>query len=90
MRVLYLWYILLKEQPAIIHYFLPEAYLVGAVCSIFSPRSIRVMSRRSLNVYQKQKPLLKHFEYFIHRFMHLILGNSEAVVNELNEEGIET
>ena len=89
MRVLYLCYILLKEQPTIIHYFLPEAYLVGAVCSIFSPRSIRVMSRRSLNVYQKQKPLLKHFEYFIHRFMHLILGNSKAVVNELNEEGIE-
>jgi glycosyltransferase involved in cell wall biosynthesis len=88
-RVAFLCNVLRRERPDIIHYFLPEAYLVGAVCSVFSPGSIRIMSRRSLNVYQKQKPFLKHVEYFMHRFIHLALGNSKAVINELEQEGIE-
>lgn len=87
-RIIGLCSMLYRQKPDIVHYFLPEAYLIGGVCSIFSPVSIKVMSRRSLNLYQKNKPFIKYVEFFMHKWMRLVLGNSKAVVNELYLEGI--
>jgi len=80
---------LFQEKPDIIHYYLPAAYMIGAMCSIFSLKSIRVMSRRSLNDYQKKRPILRFIEYKIHNFMHLVTGNSKAVIKQLQDESIE-
>ena len=84
-----LCYMLFQEKPDIIHYYLPAAYMIGAMCSIFSLKSIRVMSRRSLNDYQKKRPILRFIEYKIHNFMHLVTGNSKAVIKQLQDESIE-
>lgn len=84
-----LCYTLFQEKPDIIHYFLPAAYMIGTMCSIFSPKSIRLMSRRSLNNYQDKRPILKSIEYKIHNLTHLIIGNSKAVIKQLQNESIE-
>src|SRR5438045_2025466 len=48
---LHLLSVLLKQRFAIVHFFLPEAYLVGAPLALLAGIKFRIMSRRSLNVY---------------------------------------
>jgi glycosyltransferase involved in cell wall biosynthesis len=76
------------ERPDIVHFFLPEAYLLGGLCSLFAPRCIRIMSRRSLNHYQHKRRMIPAIERFLHRRMDCILANSNAVLNELRREGV--
>jgi glycosyltransferase involved in cell wall biosynthesis len=81
----YLFWTLLRRRPAIVHFFLPEAYLVGAPLALLARIPIRVMSRRSLRVYQERYPLLQTVEYFLHRTMAAILVNSRRIIDELME-----
>lgn len=74
-------------RPAIIHFFLPEAYLAGAPVALLASGARRVMSRRSLNDYQMKRPFLARIERRLHSCMHAIVGNSQAVVDELAREG---
>lgn len=46
------------------------------------------MSRRSLNRYQLKYPLLARVERWLHPHMDAVLGNSQAVVLELEQEGV--
>jgi len=77
-----------RLRPDILHFFLPESYVLGACCSLCIPGTIRIMSRRSLNNYQQRFPLLKPLERILHPYMHAVLGNSAAVVRQLRQEGI--
>lgn len=79
--------VLYRKRPAIVHFFLPEPYIVGGFLARLAPRRILVMSRRSLNNYQRRYPLLAFPEYWLHRRMDAVLGNSKAVVAQLREEG---
>lgn len=74
------------RQPDCIHFFLPEAYLLGGLAAL-GRRCIRVMSRRSLNLYQARHPLAARLERFLHGGMHALLGNSRAVLKDLADEG---
>jgi glycosyltransferase involved in cell wall biosynthesis len=76
-----------KQKPDIVHFFLPEAYLVGAAASLGLPGLTRIMSRRSLALYQRNHPLLASVERRVHQSMAALLGNSSAVVAELIGEG---
>ncbi len=76
-----------RQKPDIVHFFLPEAYLVGTAASLGVARLARVMSRRSLALYQRNHPLLASVERRFHRTMAVLLGNSTAVVTELIGEG---
>ncbi len=82
-----LFVLMLRERPAVVHLFLPEAYIVGALCALAARCPARVMSRRSLNVYQNAYPLARRVERWLHPRMQAILGNSAAVVGELRAEG---
>jgi glycosyltransferase involved in cell wall biosynthesis len=77
-------------RPDIVHYFLPEAYLLGGICALFSPPSVRIMSRRSLNTYQKKWPMARFIEQCLHRRTNAILANSNAVLRDLLDEGVHT
>jgi glycosyltransferase involved in cell wall biosynthesis len=77
-----------KLDPDITHFFLPEAYIIGAICSLCSGRSKRIMSRRSLSDYQKKYILMHNIERVLHKYIDFILGNSKAVIEELKKEGI--
>jgi glycosyltransferase involved in cell wall biosynthesis len=79
---------MLRERPAVVHLFLPEAYIAGAICALLTRCPVRVMSRRSLNAYQRNSPLIGRIERWLHRRMQAVLGNSAAVVDELRAEGV--
>jgi glycosyltransferase involved in cell wall biosynthesis len=78
--------VMIRRKPRIVHFFLPAAYLVGAPLAIITRVPIRVMSRRSLNIYQRGYPFVRSVESFLHRKMAAILGNSRSVLRQLREE----
>lgn len=83
-----LWSLMRRRRPEAVHFFRPEAYLVGGVCAILAGLPVRVMSRRSLNDYQRGHPVLLRLERRLHRYMSAVLGNSRAVVAQLVDEGV--
>lgn len=84
----FLWWVMVIRRPAIVHFFLPAAYIIGGICSLLAGRPVRIMSRRSLNDYQRRHPLLARLERRLHRHMSAVLGNSHAVVSQLGDEGV--
>lgn len=70
-------------RPDILHFFLPEPYLIGALAGIAAGHRTMIMSRRSLAHYQHRHPWLARVERVLHRRMTALLGNSQAVVDEL-------
>jgi glycosyltransferase involved in cell wall biosynthesis len=75
-----------RQRPDIIHFFLPEPYLLGMLASAGLRHMVRIMSRRSLAVYQQSYVMLGRLERWLHRFTDVLLGNSTAVVEELVAE----
>lgn len=78
-----------KEKHSILHLFLPEAYVLGmmaALCVGF--KGPKVMSRRSLNYYQRKRPFIAWLERRIHHATNIIIGNSTPVIAQLQSEGI--
>jgi len=75
------------RQPNVVHFFLPAAYVVGAICALAAGHRCLVMSRRSLNEYQRRHSVAAIIERWLHGRMRILLGNSEAVLRQLAEEG---
>lgn len=71
-----------------VHFFLPLAYILGGLAAIVSFSGPKVMSRRSLNNYQKKHPMYAAIEKFLHPGMDRICANSLAIVKQLNAEGV--
>lgn len=80
--------LMLRLRPAVVHCFLPGAYLLGGVCAVATRCSKLVMSRRSLNYYQSKHRLFAYIERWLHRKTDLIIGNSRAVIQQLRDEGV--
>ena len=76
------------NRSAVVHFFLPEAYLIGGVCGAMLWHPRMVMSRRSLNVYQREHPFTTIIEKLLHKKMRIVIGNSNAVVTDLLDEGV--
>jgi glycosyltransferase involved in cell wall biosynthesis len=74
------------KRPDIVHFFLPRPYLLGSAVAMAAGSSLRFMSRRSLTHYHRHHPWLARFERLLHRRTKVLLGNSQAVVDELNAE----
>lgn len=83
-----LWWLLWRRRPQIVHFFLPAAYIVGGVVSLFGPRARKIMSRRSLNLYQSKHKLFRQIEHWLHPRMDKVCGNSLAVIEDLYAEGV--
>ncbi len=85
---LFLVVLLFRTRPRVVHFFLPVSYLLGGMLSLAAPVGGRVMSRRSLNDYQRRHPVLARVERWLHPRMTAVLGNSQAVLAQLREEGV--
>lgn len=83
-----IWRQIRDWQPDVVHFFLPEAYILGGVTAWLSRSPVRVMSRRSLNNYQAERPWVRRAERFLHKRMTAIVANSEAVQRDLLDEGV--
>lgn len=77
-----------RARPGITHLFLPEAYFIGGLVGLALRCQNLIMSRRSLNVYQRKYPFLRRLEHWLHRRMSRVMGNSQAVMEELQQEGV--
>lgn len=77
-----------RFKPNFVHFFLPHAYIFGGVLSLLYRPTIRLMSRRSLNNYQDKHPFFKSIEHMLHKKMDGFFGNSQAVINNMIEEGM--
>lgn len=75
-----------EMRPDVLHFFLPEPYLIGAMAGIAAGHRTMIMSRRSLAHYQHRHPWLGLVERLLHRRMTALIGNSRAVVDELVAE----
>jgi glycosyltransferase involved in cell wall biosynthesis len=76
---------MLQRRPAIVHFMLPEAYLLGAPLAKAARIPHKIMSRRSLNLYQGNW-FVKTMERRLHRSMDAVLGNSRSVIQQLKDE----
>ncbi|KTD60718.1 glycosyltransferase [Legionella shakespearei] len=85
---LYLFLTLLTYRPKVAHFFLPAAYIIGGSISLLFPNIKRVMSRRSMNYYQDKHTRFAKIERWLHPKMDVITGNSQAVIEQLQEEGV--
>lgn len=82
-------YYLKKSNPDIFHCFLPTSYILGgAAVKILGLEKKLIMSRRSLNNYQKQFRIpVRKIESYLHKFTRLILTNSDVVKKQVIQEG---
>ena len=78
-----------NAKADVIHAILPGAYLAAAFANILTLRRPLIMSRLSLNWYQREARLFAVIErFFLHRRVEVAIANSQAVVRELRAEGI--
>ena len=75
-----------KLRPDILHFFMPEPYLVGSLAAAGLGGMIKIMSRRSLADYQRNHPILARVERSLHRSVNALIGNSSAVAAQLVAE----
>ncbi len=75
-------------RPHVVHFFLSEPYLLGVWPFLGGTRIKRVMSRRSLNLYQRARPALARLEHWLHGRMDALVGNAQAVLADLVAEGV--
>jgi glycosyltransferase involved in cell wall biosynthesis len=85
----FLWITLWRVRPRVIHFYLPAAYIIGGCVSFFGPCAIRIMSRRSMNYYQEKHRLFARLERWLHPRMNFVAGNSNAVMEQLADEGVD-
>ena len=89
LAALHLFGVLVKGRFAIVHCFLPGAYLIGAPLAFLVRTRLLVMSRRSLNDYQRNHPLGGGAERRLHPLMSAVLANSRSVAKQLEGEGVD-
>lgn len=81
--------VMLVMRPAISHCFLPQSCIIGGLTGTLAGMRRMVMSRRSLNNYQAAAPTQAKLERLMMRFAaKAVLGNSQAIIDQLQEEGI--
>ena len=84
---LWLIFVMLRLRPAIVHAFLPHAYISSGIAKLFARRPHLVMSRRSMNNYQDFSEITRRLERWLFSKTRAALGNSQRVVDQLDEEG---
>lgn len=81
-----LFFLFLFKRPAIVHFFLPQAYIVGAIAARCAGLTGLIMSRRSLNNYQANHPVLARLERALHGNMRVVVANSKRVLAQLRDD----
>ena len=81
-----------RDPDTITWFLLPESYVVGMTAALLARmRGATIMSRRSLNDYQRNYFGFRWLERWYHKRSFLILGNSAAVIRQLrDDEGVPT
>jgi len=76
-----------RRVHPLVHCFLPESYLLGGGVALMQGAAACLMSRRCRNHYQARHPFAAWVESHLHQRIDALLGNSQAVVQDLLDEG---
>lgn len=72
------------NKPKIVNLYLPYSYLIAGFLAFFFKNITFIMSRRSLNFYQKKFFFIRFIEKnILHKKMKFILANSKSIKKEL-------
>ncbi len=75
------------HENTILHFYLPEAYIVGMLAAGLAQfKGFKIMSRRSLNCYQQKSVFIGWLEKKLHSRTSVITGNCQALVSQLQIE----
>ena len=83
-----LLHLMVTGRAFVVHCYLPAAYLIAGVCAATVGYRHLILSRRSLNRYQTKHGVLSRLERALHARLFVAIGNSRAIVDELEAEGI--
>lgn len=88
--ILWIGRVLRSENISVAHFVLPHSYAYGMIASrVFSRRTLTVMSRLSLNFYEREHRTFAWFERsLLHPRLDVAVANSQLIVDELVGEGI--
>ena len=76
-----------NHKNTILHFYLPEAYIVGMLAaSLARFKGCKIMSRRSLNCYQQKSVFVGWLERKLHSRTSVITGNCQALISQLKIE----
>lgn len=68
-------------------FYLPSSYYLGMISAkLASNNNKTIMFRRSLNVYLQKRYLIRKFEMWLHEHVTMVVGNSQAVIDQLCHE----
>ncbi len=88
-RIWWLNRVIADWRPDIIHVFLPEAYVYTTFAHLLVPGRRRlIMSRLNVNDHFKQAVEFGLLEPLCHRLLDVAVGNSRAVLRDLQQEGV--
>ncbi len=74
-------------KNSILHFYLPEAYIVGMLAALLARfKGFKIMSRRSLNCYQQKSRFIGWLERKLHPKTSVITGNCQALISQLQAE----
>ncbi len=84
-KIILSFYKKFKKDPfTLTHFFLPQAYILGMFSAIFARTKCGlIMSRRSLNYYQKKIFFCRVVEKFLHKKVNKIFVNSLSIKKQL-------
>ncbi|NNL99337.1 MAG: glycosyltransferase [Gammaproteobacteria bacterium] len=77
-----------RSRPDICHCFLPLSCILVAISAKLCRFKTLVASRRSLNNYQRGRPLTTRVERWAMRSMRVVMANSRAIERQLIAEGV--
>src|SRR5579863_491543 len=80
--------LLSADRFDVLHTKSPSAFIVGALANIGSQRRPLLMSRVSLAYYQRDSRWFAAVEHLLLRRVDIATGNSQAILRELQSEGI--
>jgi glycosyltransferase involved in cell wall biosynthesis len=83
--VIHLFKTMALGRFAIAHFYLPHAYFIGAPLAFCARIPLRVMSRRSSNLYQKKRLFTRQAERVLHKTVDVVVANSMRVWGELHD-----
>ncbi len=84
--VIHLFKTMVFGRFAIAHFYLPHAYFIGAPLAFCARVPLRVMSRRSSNLYKKKRLFTRQAERVLHKTVNAVVANSMRVWSELHDE----
>jgi glycosyltransferase involved in cell wall biosynthesis len=89
--ILYLWRLIYKNRPCVVHAYLPLSNLLGSITARLAGASVVITSRRALGMHQEMETRWKYFDRISNALSSMISVNSIVVRNDtISRDGVDS